>query len=75
MLIYRGRIGKTTAFILEKDERQHLVAALKPILSSDTILCTDGSKGMSGVAHKLGITNRPVNLSAGIRVITGVYQA
>ena len=74
VLICRDRSGNTTDFILEKDDRQHLVEALKPILPSDTILCTDGSRAMVGVARKLGITHRPVNLAAGIRVVAGVYH-
>ena len=74
VLICRDRAGSTTDFILEKDDRQHLVAALKPILASDAILCTDGSRAMIGVARKIGITHRPVNLAAGIRVIAGVYH-
>ena len=74
VLICRDRAGNTTDFILEKDDRQHLVEALKPILASDAILCTDGSRAMIGVARKLGITHRPVNLAAGIRVIAGVYH-
>lgn len=74
VLICRDRAGNTTDFILEKDDREHLVEALKPILPSDTILCTDGSRAMVGVARKLGITHRPVNLSAGIRVVAGVYH-
>jgi transposase-like protein len=74
VLICRDRAGSTTDFILEKDDRQHLVEALKPILASDAILCTDGSRAMIGVARKIGITHRPVNLAAGIRVIAGVYH-
>ena len=74
VLICRDRAGSTTDFILEKDDRQHLVAALKPILASDAILCTDGSRAMIGVARKIGITHRPVNLAAGSRVIAGVYH-
>lgn len=74
VLICRDRAGITTDFILKKDDRQHLVEALKPILPSDTILCTDGSRAMVGVARQLGITHRPVNLNAGIRVVAGVYH-
>jgi transposase-like protein len=74
VLICRDRSGITTDFILEKDDRQHLVEALKPILASDAILCTDGSQAMVGVARKLCVTHKPVNLSAGVRVREGVYH-
>ena len=74
VLICRDRTGSTTDFILEKDDRTHIFEALKPILASDAILCTDGSRAMIGVARKIGITHRPVNLAAGIRVISKVYH-
>lgn len=74
VLICRDRAGSTTDFILEKDDRTHIYEALKPILATDTILCTDGSRAMIGVARKIGLTHRPVNLAAGIRVIAGVYH-
>jgi transposase-like protein len=74
VLICRDRAGSTTDFILEKDDRTHIYEALKPILATDTVLCTDGSRAMIGVARKMGLTHRPVNLAAGIRVIAGVYH-
>jgi transposase-like protein len=74
VLICRDRAGSTTDFILEKDDRTHIYEALKPILATDTVLCTDGSRAMVGVARKMGLTHRPVNLAAGIRVIAGVYH-
>lgn len=74
VLICRDRGGSTTDFILEKDDRTHIYEALKPIVATDTILCTDGSRAMVGVARKMGLTHRPVNLAAGIRVIAGVYH-
>jgi transposase-like protein len=74
VLICRDRAGSTTDFVLDKDDRTHIFEALKPILASDAILCTDGSRAMIGVARKIGITHRPVNLAAGIRVIARVYH-
>lgn len=74
VLICRDRAGSTTDFVLEKDDRTHIFEVLKPILASDAILCTDGSRAMIGVARKIGITHRPVNLAAGIRVIARVYH-
>lgn len=74
VLICRDRSGSTTDFILEKDDRTHIYEALKPVVASDAILCTDGSRAMIGVARKMGLTHRPVNLAAGIRIIAGVYH-
>ena len=45
-----------------------LSVALKPFLTKDVVLCTDGSKAFAGAARKFGIEYRVVNLLAGIRV-------
>lgn len=74
VLVARDRSGNTADFILEADDKSHVAAALKPILPKDTILCTDGSPTMAAAAREIGVTHRPVNLSAGIRVIAGAYH-
>ena len=74
MLVARDRSGATADFILDADDSDHIIAALKPLLAKDTILCSDGSKAMAAAAREMQITHRPVNLSAGIRVIAGVYH-
>ena len=74
VLVARDRSGNTADFILEADSKKHVVVALKPILAQDAILCTDGSGMLAAAAKEMGITHRPINLSAGIRVIAGVYH-
>jgi transposase-like protein len=74
VLICRDRTGNTADFVLEQADKAHLGAVLKPLLASDAILCTDGSKALAAVAREMGIVHRPVNLAAGIRVIAGVYH-
>lgn len=74
VLVARDRSGSTADFILEADDKTHVAAALKPILSKDAILRTDGSGTLAAAAKEIGVTHRPVNLSAGIRVIAGVYH-
>ena len=71
---YRNRAGATTDFVLASDDAEHITAALQPILSKDAILCTDGSRTLAASAKEIGVTHRPVNLAAGIRVIAGVYH-
>lgn len=44
------------------------------ILAPDVVLCSDGARVYRAVAQHMKITHRPVNLSAGIRVIAGVYH-
>ena len=41
VLICRDRTGNTADFILEKADKAHLGAVLKPLLATDVILCTD----------------------------------
>ena len=74
VLICRDRTGNTADFVLEKADKEHIGAALKPLLAADVILCTDGAKSLAAVAREMGITHRPVNLAAGQRVIAGVYH-
>lgn len=74
VLICRDRTGNTSDFVLEKADKAHIGAALKPLLASDAILCTDGGKALDAAAREIGITHRPVNLAAGIRVIGKVYH-
>lgn len=74
VLVARDRAGATANFILAADDKANLVAALKPLLPADTILCTDGSSVLAAAAKEIGITHRPINVSAGRRVIAGVYH-
>ena len=74
VLVARDRSGGTANFILPADDKVSVVAALKPILAADTILCTDGSGMLAAAAKEMGITHRPVNLAAGRRVVAGVYH-
>lgn len=74
VLVARDRSGGTADFILAADGKANIVAALKPILASDAILCTDGSSVLAAAAKEIGVTHRPVNISAGQRVIAGVYH-
>ncbi len=59
---------------MKSDDSKHVTAALKPVLCKDVILCTDGSRVLAAAAKGLGVMHRPVNLSAGIRVVGGVYH-
>jgi transposase-like protein len=74
VLICRDRSGNTANFILEKADKEHIGAVLKPLLAADAILCTDGARSLAAVAKEMGITHRPVNLASGQRVAAGVYH-
>jgi transposase-like protein len=74
VLVARDRSGATANIILAADGRADLVAALKPLLPADTILCTDGSSVLAAAVKEIGVAHRPVNVSAGQRVVAGVYH-
>ena len=74
VLVARDRSGATANLILAADGKADLVAALKPLLPLDTILCTDGSSVLAAAVKEIGVTHRPVNVSAGRRVVAGVYH-
>lgn len=54
VLICRDRTGNTADFILEKADKAHLGAVLKPLLATDVIRCTDGEKALAAVAKEMG---------------------
>lgn len=72
VLVARDRSGATANIILAADGKADLVTALKPLLPSDTIVCTDGSSVLAAAIKEIGVTHRPVNAAAGCRVIAGV---
>jgi len=74
VLVVRDRSGATADFILNALDKKTIEPPLRAILAKDAIFCSDGAAVYRSVAHSLGITHRPVNLSAGIRVIAGVYH-
>lgn len=74
VLVIRDRAGSTADAILPADDKASVVAALGPLLPKDIILCSDGSSTLAAAAKALGVAHRPINLSAGIRVVAGVYH-
>lgn len=74
VLVTRDRAGSTADAILPADDKASVVAALGPLLPKDIILCSDGSGTLAAAAKSLGVAHRPINLTAGIRVVAGVYH-
>lgn len=74
VLVVRDRSGATADFKLAATDAETLKPPLQDILAKDAILCSDGGAVFRSVARTLGITHRPINLSAGIRVVAGVYH-
>lgn len=74
VLVTRDRAGSTADAILPADDKASVVAALGPLLPKDIILCSDSSSTLAAAAKALGVAHRPINLTAGIRVVAGVYH-
>ncbi|SDZ22613.1 ISXO2-like transposase domain-containing protein [Nitrosomonas sp. Nm58] len=74
VLVVSDRSGVTADFMLTEIDKKTIEPPVQAILAKDAIFCSDGAAVYRSVAHSLGITHRPVNLSAGIRVIAGVYH-
>ncbi len=74
VLVARDRAGNTADAILPADDKASVVAALGPLLPKDIILCSDGSSTLAAAAKALGVAHRPIKLSAGIRIVAGVYH-
>ena len=68
VLVARDRAGATMDCVLKAMDMATLSAALKPFVTKDIVLCTDGSKALAGAARELGVEHHAVNLSAGVRV-------
>jgi len=74
VLICRDRTGSTSDFVLEKADKEHMSAALKPLLANDAVLCTDSGKALGAAVREIGIAHRPINLAAGIWVVGKIYH-
>ncbi len=68
VLVARDRSGATADCVLKATDGLTLAAALKPFVSADVVLCTDGSSALAAAARTLGVEHHAVNLSAGVRV-------
>ena len=68
VLVARDRTGATADFILDVADKAHTVAALGPMLPSDTVLCTDGGGALAATARHLGLEHHALNMSKGARV-------
>jgi transposase-like protein len=68
VLVARDRAGATADCVLKATDTTALVAALKPFVPTDIVLCTDGSGALAAAARQLGVEHHAVNLSAGVRV-------
>lgn len=74
VLVVLDRHGTTTDAVLPAINKETVKAVLKPIMSKDTLLCTDGLKIYKTVAKEEGFAHQPLNVSAGTRVKERVFH-
>jgi len=74
VLVLRDRHGATTDFKLSSASQIEEAPILAHVVASDAVLCTDGSASLRSAARQAGIAHRALNLSAGVRVLAGVYH-
>lgn len=74
VLIARDRAAITTDALLEKANAQAVRTVLEPLVDPDAVLCSDGSAIYQSFSKQTHITHRPVNLSAGIRVVNHAFH-
>lgn len=74
VLVLRDRHGATTDFKLTAATQMEEAPILGQVVASDAVLCTDGGASLKGAARQAGIAHRALNLSAGVRVLAGVYH-
>lgn len=74
VLVVRDRSGQTADFKLEKLDAAHVIAALRPLVDQEAILCSDSAGVYAAFARATGITHRPLNIQHGPRVIDSVFH-
>lgn len=74
VLIARDRTQSTTDAILSTASTQAVRSILEPVIDPDAVLCSDGSRIYISLAKNLHIAHKPVNISAGIRVVGHAFH-
>jgi transposase-like protein len=76
VLIALDRNGSVTHHVLERDTKEELSKALTPLLSTDSVLCTDGNLSYQSIVKNLNIKIEHKRLIAldNTHVIDGVYH-
>ena len=73
-LILRDRQGATADFKLTVANTAEIEPILQQVVATDAVLCSDGAAAYRIASQHLGLAHRAINLSAGQRVIAGVYH-
>ena len=74
VLVVRDRHGTVTDAVLPALNKASIKAVLTPIMTKDTLLCTDGLRIYRTLANEAGFAHQPLNVSAGSRVKARVFH-
>lgn len=74
VLVVRDRAGHTLTKVMENFNSDALEKVIKPVLSQEVLLCTDGLPVYQAFARKTKIAHQPLNIKAGVRVIDKVLH-
>jgi transposase-like protein len=74
IFIALDRSGVISHKVLERNTKENIQAELAPLLSSGSVLCTDGNPSYKGIAEDLNIDHKRLIGLDNQRVIDGVYH-
>jgi hypothetical protein len=74
VLIARDRDRATLDAVLPKADSASVSAVLAPVIDPDALLCSDGNAIYRAFAKQAHIAHRPINLSAGRRVVGHAFH-
>jgi transposase-like protein len=68
------RSGTVSHKVLERDTKESIQAALTPLLTSGSVLCTDGNLSYKGIVKNLEIDHKRLIGLDNQRIIDGIYH-
>jgi transposase-like protein len=74
IFIALDRSGAVSHKVLKRNTKENIQAQLKPLLSSGSVLCTDGNLSYKGIAKELDIDHKRFIVLDNQRVIDGAYH-
>ncbi|MBB1420239.1 IS1595 family transposase, partial [Pseudoalteromonas sp. SG44-1] len=74
IFIALDRSGAISHKVLERNTKENIQAQLKPLLSSGSVLCTDGNLSYKGIAKELDIDHKRLIGLDNQRVVEGIYH-
>ncbi|MCP5076441.1 MAG: IS1595 family transposase [Psychromonas sp.] len=74
IIMVLDRAGNMVHKVVENNTKENIEAVLTPIISADSVLCTDGNLSYIGIAKNLNIDHKRLITLDNQRVIEGGYH-